>query len=319
MKPLFVDSKRKNATTSNKIIVFASLVVVMMMFLIRKGPPVDGTTSCLRLPQDTSLSSHSFLTVGEMKQTMQLPCNYVHDGYYLTESNEILNQVYQSIQSLDDDIIPVLVECGGHDGITKSLSLKASVCLKMNTLLIEGSPTTFNILQQTRAYDRTVHAALCNEEYVYMSDNPINSGENGVTSVGSETSVKVPCTSIDDEMDRIRDLLPDAQKDKLKLIFLILDVEGHEPVAVKGIERYAPSKVFMEIKLLKPDQREQIFAWASQHELDHKSCGNDECFNFDPPIATNNDKRLFYGARHRIPENSFRTSEASKAYYHYGT
>ncbi|MGK3762146.1 MAG: hypothetical protein ACI8RD_014464 [Bacillariaceae sp.] len=46
---------------------------------------------------------------------------------------------------MSDDVIPVLVECGGHDGITKSLTLKASMRLNMNTMLIEGSPFNFNV------------------------------------------------------------------------------------------------------------------------------------------------------------------------------
>ena len=79
---------------------------------------------------------------------MRLPCNYVHDGWYIEDSNEVLNyQVYQSLITMnDDDDIPVMIECGGHDGITKSISLKSSICLNMNTLLIEGSPTNFNAM-----------------------------------------------------------------------------------------------------------------------------------------------------------------------------
>ena len=263
------------------------------------------------------------LTVGEMKKQMKLPCNYIHDGFYLRDSNEVLNQVYQSVMELQDDIIPVLIECGGHDGITKSLSLKASRCLNMNTLLIEGSPSNFNILKQTRDYDFTVNAALCDGDFIEMFENTINSGETRVASTneGNDIIIRAECTSIDKELDKLRGLLPESQRDKLELVFLVLDIEGHEPIAIQGNMRYRPHKVFMERKYSKKTDQDKISDWAKHHNLVGKPCaGEDLCYNFHPliPEKPNHLKALFYGSRSRIPQNIYKTSVASQAYMFYG-
>jgi len=60
---------------------------------------------------------------------MELPCNYIHDGFYLRDSNVALNEVYMTLVDMieknnstqADKIIPLVVEVGGHDGITKSI------------------------------------------------------------------------------------------------------------------------------------------------------------------------------------------------------
>ena len=59
-----------------------------------------------------------------------------------------------------------LWNAGGHDGITKSLTLKSSRCLGVNTLLIEGSPNNYRTLKNTRPYDWTVNAALCDGDFI---------------------------------------------------------------------------------------------------------------------------------------------------------
>lgn len=269
------------------------------------------------LPSDSGL-----LTVGEIKKQMKLPCNYIHDGFYLRDSNEVLNQVYQSVMNLQDDIIPVLIECGGHDGITKSLSLKTSRCLNMNTLLIEGSPSNFNILNQTRKYDFTVNAALCDGDFIEMSENTVNSGETRVVSTKKENDniIRAECTSIDKELDKLTALLPESQRDKLELVFLVLDVEGHEPIAIQGNVRYRPHKVFMEGKHAKKTNQD-ISDWVKHHNLVGKPCtSQDVCYNFHPsiPEKPNHLKALFYGARSRNPPQTYKTSVASEAYMFYG-
>ena len=77
-------------------------------------------------------------TLEDIMNLAYLPCNYIHDGFYLTDSNVALNEVYLTILELfkstkndPSKIIPIFVEAGGHDGITKSLSLKAAdVCIR---------------------------------------------------------------------------------------------------------------------------------------------------------------------------------------------
>jgi len=259
-----------------------------------------------------------------MKEQLNLPCNYVHDGFYLADSNEVLNQVYQTLMEMQDDIIPILVECGGHDGITKSLSLKSSICLNMNTMLIEASQSNFKILKQTRRYDFTVNAALCEGDSIQMSDNPTNSGGNHVT---EETKISngntTACTSIDYELNKLKILLPKDQQDKIKLIFLVLDVEGYEATAIQGNTQYSPAKVMMEGKYAKETDRIKIEEWTKKHRLEGKTCtnpNNDICYNFHPSISENPShlKLLFYGARSKIPDNDYKTSIASKAYMFYG-
>jgi len=262
------------------------------------------------------------LTVREMKEQMKLPCNYVHDGFYLKPSNEVLNQVYQSLMELNDDDVPVLVECGGHDGITKSLTLKASVCLQMNTLLIEASPSNFETLRQPRSCDLMVNAALCSGESVRLVESAVNSGQTriaGHQETGSGVTIR--CTSLDAELDRLRDTLPEGQRDKLQLIFLVLDIEGQEPFAIDGIQRYSPKKVFMEVMHLNKPHKEKIFSWAKQHNLTKiTSSGQDTSFNFHPMIKDKPPhlKSLLYGARSTVPQQTYKTSLASKAYMFYG-
>lgn len=309
------------------------VALVVVVFVSEESVlSADSLLSVSQLQQQEE--QHEFLTVGEIKQFMRLPCNYVHDGLYLQESNNVLNQVYQTIiKDLDDDIIPLVIESGGHDGITKSLSLKASICLNVNTMLIEASPTNYNILKHTRKYDRTVNAALCEQDYVEMEENEMNSGQSHVvqqqpqsahdtTTLLTKEVVRVSCTSIDSELDKIRDTLPAHQQSKLQLVFLILDIEGFEPTAARGLQRYSPHQAMIEWKHLRPDQRDELTAWASKHGLVGHDCGQDRCFNFHAnELSEANDsmREVFYGARKRHPQNTPKTSTASKAYYFYGT
>lgn len=269
----------------------------------------------------------NLLTVGEMKRSMRLPCNYVHDGYYLADSNEAVNQVFQQLHQLDDDIIPVMIEVGGHDGITKSLSLKSSICLNMNTLLIEASAKNFNVLQKSRAYDMTVNAALCEraEGFIHMVENEHNSGENHVATgsgqVGEVVNVnEVGCTTIDNELDKIRDSLPMDKRDKLRLIHLILDIEGFELVAIGGIQKYSPLQLRMETKQHNPEEKAALNSWAAGHNLSPRGCGGDTCYNFFPmlPTVAAFTKDLFYGARWKTPTDTWETSKVTEAYYFYG-
>jgi len=269
-------------------------------------------------------SSGGLLTVRQMKERMKLPCNYVHDGYYIAQSNEVLNQVYQSLMELDDDVIPVLIEVGGHDGITKSLSLKASICLEMNTLLIEASPTTYRVLQQTRGnHDMTVNAALCEGESVQLVENEVNSGQTHVATGRQQQqgTVTVQCTTIDTEIDKLQARLPVDQRGKLRLVFLVLDVEGHEPTAVDGIRKHVPLKAMIETKMLNKQSKSKIKGWAEKYNLHGKMCGRfDKCYNFHPLIEDKPShlKSLLYGARKGLPKHTFKTSEASKSYMYYG-
>eukprot|EP00566_Odontella_aurita_P021770 CAMPEP_0113527358 /NCGR_PEP_ID=MMETSP0015_2-20120614/1253_1 /TAXON_ID=2838 /ORGANISM="Odontella" /LENGTH=230 /DNA_ID=CAMNT_0000425787 /DNA_START=288 /DNA_END=977 /DNA_ORIENTATION=+ /assembly_acc=CAM_ASM_000160 len=230
---------------------------------------------------------------------------------------------------MNDDDIPVMIECGGHDGITKSISLKSSICLNMNTLLIEGSPKNFNVLHQTRKYDFTVNAALCDGDYVEMVDNSKNSGQTRVASNGEDLSgnnifsSKIKCTSIDNELDKLRDTLPESQRDKLKLVFLVLDVEGHEPVAIKGIKRYKPQKVMMEWKHLKSEDQTLVNDWAGQHGLvvrGNDGWHDDRRWDYDASMLDKpkHMKKLFYGARKKHPKATWKTSEVTEAYMFYG-
>ena len=306
---------------------------------------LDMTTTSLSRPSTISHGRHRgrrLLTVREIKEQMVLPCNYVHDGFYLHESNEMLHQAYQSLMKMDPDDIPIMIECGGHDGITKSLSLKVSRCLHMNTLLIEASPKNYNILKQTRGqYDFTVHAALCKEPVgtVQMMELSGNSGQSKVVAKDDPRFPTVNCTTIDQELDRLAETYlsndgndnTDKRNKKLKLSLLVLDVEGHEPLAVQGIQKYRPDKVMMEIGHLNSNEKSQIDTWATMHNLKQRvgPCNDnpndaDECYNFDTIIAnaTNDDnntlKHLFYGARQRHPPIHAMTSRGSKGYWFYG-
>ena len=287
--------------------------------------------------KDTSYSSTSetkgLLSVRQMKEQMVLPCNYIHDGYYRRDSNEVLNQVYQSWMELDDNAIPVIVECGGHDGITKSQTLKASRCLHMNTLLIEASPTNYKTLSQARKYDFTVNAALCDGDSVQLYENQDNSGESSISETQARglagtnegvVAVTAKCTSIDHELDKLKSTMPLSQRDKLILLFLVLDVEGHESYAIDGIQKYAPTKAFLELKSQTPANQQKIEQWAHQHHLVGNMCSNEDmCYNFHPLIGEDLEaqphlKTLLYGARSKVPVHHFQTSKVSPAYMFYG-
>ena len=313
--------------------------LLMFSFTIRSVRSRDGRA----LLRETEVASvvleqephHRLLTVREMKERMVLPCNNVHDGRYIRDSNEVLNQVHQSIMyHLEDDIIPVIIEVGGHDGITKSQTLKASRCLAVNTLLIEASRNNYNVLKQARGnYYWTVNAALCDGDSIEMVENAVNSGETHVLREGEDVNntkrviTHTRCTSIDAELDELAATLPVEQRSKLQLIFLVLDVEGHEASATDGIQKYTPHKVFMEEQHLKPTDRKKIAQWADSHGLKGKTCTKrDTCYNFDPLIAharrspesSERVKSLLYGARLRIPDRTARTSRVAQSYWYYG-
>lgn len=271
------------------------------------------------------------LTAGEMKSLMRLPCNYAHDGFYYRESNEVLNQVYLSLMELEDDDIPVVVECGGHDGITKSLSLKSSVCLHMNTLLIEGSPANYNILKKAREYDYTVQAALCSGDTVEMAVSKTNSGEAHVLSSreGPKETMKVNCTSIDNELDNVKATLPPDQQDKLKFLFLVLDVEGHEGTAIDGIKKYSPKKAFMELGKIREDEKAKLDDWIKYHHLkDTRHNVQDTWFNAESFLTArkkddgwqmpSHARTVFYAARKKPPAHHVYTGLVSPAYLFYG-
>lgn len=291
-------------------------------------------TDTAAVASSAAASKSRLLTVKEIKDSMRFPCNYVHDGFYLSASSECVNQVYQVLQTLQDDDVPVLVEVGGHDGITKSISLKASICLNVNTLLIEASPYNFNILKKSRAYDYTVNAALCEGESAVIQENPVNSGESKLADVHQAFSIfriwegsaskgstfEISCTTLDDQLDELwsKAAPPGIDKSRLKLVHLILDVEGNEPIAIKGIQRYSPMQVSMETKFLDYKSRRAIDQWAEQHKLKLvNKKGDDSQYNFFTNSFQDNPE-LFYGARHKVPQNIYKTSLASKAYLFYG-
>eukprot|EP00978_Attheya_sp_CCMP212_P019525 scaffold54848_cov46-Attheya_sp.AAC.5 len=186
---------------------------------------------------------------------------------------------------MQDDIIPVMIECGGHDGITKSLTLKASMYLNMNTLLIEGSPSNFKILKQTRNCDFSVNAALCDGTFIEMIENTANSGETRVASTNDRkrNAIKTKCTSIDEEFDKLTALLPESQRNM----------------------RDRPHKVFMEGKHASETDQVKITDWAKHNNLVDKACTGqaDLCYNAHPSIPEKPDhlKSLFHGSRPKIP------------------
>ena len=266
------------------------------------------------------------LTVGEMKKAMRLPCNYAHDGFYVQESNTIMEQVYQTLLELDDDDVPVVIESGGHDGISKSVSLKPSVCFHMNTLLIEASPSNYDLLSMTRAYDHVIHAALCDKDhgYVEIEEHSTNSGQNKIKGETTRTETqpgknKVNCTTVDAEMDKLKAALPEEKKDKLKLVLLVLDVEGYEAVAIQGIQKYSPMKAQIENKYMGADAKKTMEEWSNKHNLQEVSkCPkkDDTCYNFKV-LGEQEKKKLNFGTRKYAPENTWRSSIAQKAYNFY--
>lgn len=312
----------------NTTIIFALVTGCAMLLVVSNASFLlhlhngDGSTQSIKIDSSAVEFTKRLRTVGEMKRMLRLPCNFIHDGLYLGEGNEVLNQVYTTLQQLDDDVVPVVLEAGAHDGITKSISLKCSACLFMNTLLIEASPQNFNVLSKSRPYDRTVNAALCNEDFVMFEENAHNSGESHIGSRGA----KVPCTSIDAELDKLKGELPESARGKLQLIFLVLDVEKHEVDALKGLEKHTPTKAMIETIHLPQADTDWIDQWASRHGLSGKRCDEykeiahtDICYNFDPDrFAAAHSKDLLYAARKAHPENSYETSKVVKAYHYYG-
>jgi hypothetical protein len=98
-----------------------------------------------------------------------------------------------------------------------------------------------------------------------------------------EATVQVPCTTLDMELDAMMLMLsPDQTTSKLHLIFLVLDVEGHEPVAILGLTKHTPQKVTMETKQLSSTNQDAVREWATtQHNLrTGRACGDDSCYNF---------------------------------------
>ena len=70
------------------------------------------------------------LAAAEIKQQMVLPCNYMPDGFYMKEQQEIFPaELCHHDGGLGGHRVPILIEAGGHDGITNSTSLMSSICL----------------------------------------------------------------------------------------------------------------------------------------------------------------------------------------------
>ena len=264
------------------------------------------------------------MTLTEILDHAELPCDYIHDGFYLEESNIVLEEVYKTLTELFDQqrhpskVVPVFAEIGGHDGITKSISLKSSRCLHANTLLIEASPLNYKTLRKARAYDTTVNAALCDGDFVDISDHEANSGQTKLVLDKTDTlkrTARVPCTKLDDEIEAMRKTLPGGGRDyEMKLVFLVLDVEGNEEMAVRGIQQYPPLKAMVESKF---GDRGGIEKWANNHGLVGADCDDNTCYNYNPK-EIQYPPNVFYGARNKIPKNFPGTRVVSKAYMHYG-
>ncbi|KAG7356290.1 methyltransferase FkbM domain containing protein [Nitzschia inconspicua] len=337
--------------TSKQLILAMGCVIVIarMLHLSSTSPSLrtlskESTTSnSAKISMSSDVENRSTLkTLGEIKRSMTLPCNYVHDGFFIPHSNEITNQVYQTLMELPDDTVPVFIEVGGHDGITKSMSLKVSRCLQVNTMLIEASPTNYRVLEKARSYDITVNAALCEGNYAEMEESADNSGQSKLQGSSGKSSsraktVRVPCTSIDTELDKLKATLPPQLKSKLKLVFLVLDVEGFEPVAIRGVNKYSPMKAYIEWTRVSDEDDDKMLKWAARHDLKGDFCGpleRDMCFNFHPTLfyeefgdETDPSSRtgllpwmkdVFYGARFENPAHTATTSKASKSYMFYG-
>jgi hypothetical protein len=135
-----------------------------------------------------------------------------------------------------------------------------------------------------------------------MRENKSNSGQNNIVSNTESVTKKgdvitTDCTSIDKELDKLKAQLPLYQRDKLELIFLVLDAEGHEATAIQGIKNYRPHKVIMEWKYIRQSNKAKISDWAMGHNLAGEECKNDRCFNYHPSIneKPSHLKELFYG------------------------
>ena len=191
--------------------------------------------------------------------------------------------------------------------------------------LIEASLSNYAVLQKSRAYDTTVNAALCDSDFVDLIDHPINSGEtkliaNGKSGKNLAATARVACTTLDDEIDAMRRTLPGFGKEyTMALIFLVLDVEGSEEVAINGIQRYAPSKAMVEtLWSVRSGTTVPIAKWATKHGLVGTTGSQDMLFNFDTTIREkNHPQNVFYGARKSIPKDIYKTSEVTPAYMYY--
>jgi hypothetical protein len=166
--------------------------------------------------------------------------------------------------------------------------------------------------------------------HVLLQDNPQNSGTSRLAvsqQLWQKATAQVPCTTLDMELDAMMLLLsPDQTTSKLHLIFLVLDVEGHEPVAIQGLTKHTPQKVMMETKQLSSTDQDAVREWATtRHNLrTGRVCGDGTCYNFGKRRSgqTSNKQKqqlLLYGARHSVPADTYKTSKAaSQAYMYYG-
>ena len=208
--PLAQTTKRSGGLRRSQERIAWAVGLVLVFFVARRSSTTSSAVSVVedKAPSHSS-SGGRWRTAGELKQSVTLPCNYIHDGHYLQESNEMLHQAYQSLMKMDDETIPIMVESGGHDGITKSLSLKVSRCLGMATVLIEASPNNFKVLAKTRPYDFPVNFALGapdSPDTLPFLENSNNSGENKVVQSSQEktsSTIAVPCRTLDAILDEL--------------------------------------------------------------------------------------------------------------------
>ena len=209
-----------------------------------------------------------------------------------------------------------MIEAGGHDGITKSTSLLSSICLNINILMVEASSINYNVLKKSRPYDTTINAALCTEDFVYMQSSNVNSGENQVSN--KQQGEKVACTSFDKELHKIESQLGPGQN--LKLIMMVLDIEGHEIQALEGLKDFKPMKADIETKFGRAAKKEFYEKWEVDmgFRTKRKNSQNDSMFGFTDVSKYKQSHEILYGARISVPRTDYRTSVVSPSYKFYG-
>jgi len=86
---------------------------------------------------------------------------------------------------------------------------------------------------------------------------------------------------------------------------------------MRGIQKYSPRKMTVEVNKFSPDEKSQLVAFETRHNLVGKGCYfADTCYNFKETGKYS--PAVFYAARHRVPLNTPATAKVAPAYLFYG-
>lgn len=187
-----------------------------------------------------------------------------------------------------EDLLPrdggIFFEAGAHDGYTQSNTYYLERYRGWRGVLVEAIPELHAKAQRRRPGSHVVQAALVGPEAaggtvpVHFGDLMSKLGADGTHSAGGLANagrkgyvVEVPARTISDVLDEAGLGTPDV---------LVLDIEGHELDALRGLdlERHAPAMLVIEMLDLDRQRPEFDALLATHYDFDRTLSKDDALY-----------------------------------------